>query len=153
MISPAALFTDFEQINIVDKQKAELYMQIYQYAAEDFLTTADANTYSMLLTEYFINIETQLTRLFSIIATHNHMGAHGPTSPPLNGAACSWTLVKQPKLVFTSGVKPNLYNNMVIYGTAMEGAPSFGLRRSMPVPLVIQPSVPPLITSSLKGIL
>ena len=153
MLSTTFLFTDPEQIAIVDKQKAELYMQIYQYAAEDFLSTADANSYAIRLTEYFAGVETQLTRIFSMIATHTHMGAHGMTSPPLTGPSFSWIPVKQPVLLFTTGVKPNLFNNYAIPGTAYEGAPTFGLRRSMPVKILARPTLPPILTSTVKGLL
>lgn len=153
MLSTTFLFTDPEQITIVDKQKAELYMQIYQYAAEDFLTTADANSYAIRLTEYFVSVESQLTRIFSMIAKHTHMGAHGMTSPPITGFACTWSPLKQPVLLFTTGTKPNLYNNYTVPGTAYEGAPTFGLRRSMPLMILTKPTLPPILTSTVKGLL
>lgn len=165
MTSPAALFTDFEQINIVDKQKAELYMQIYQYAAEDFLTTADANSYAIRLTEYFVSLETQLARLFAMSAKHVHVGVNGVTSQPIGGDEYVWQFLKQPVLMFTpllntgalastSGPRvPNLFNNYIIPGVAQEGAMSFGARRAMPIMLLTTPSIPPLISTTIKGIL
>ena len=152
MLSTTFLFTDPEQISIVDKQKAELYMQIYQYAAEDFLTTADANSYSIRLTEYFVSVETQLTRIFAMLAKHTHQGAHGMTSPPITGFACTWSALLQPTLLFTSGVKPNLYNNYTVPGTAFEGAPTFGLRRSMPLQIINKTTLPPILTTTVKGL-
>jgi hypothetical protein len=62
----APLFFDLEQQSIVDKQKAELYMQLYQYAAEDFLTTADSNLFSTLMVQYVCELpEFSLTDLIA----------------------------------------------------------------------------------------
>ena len=152
MLSTTFLFTDPEQISLVDKQKAELYMQIYQYAAEDFLTTADANSYSIRLTEYFVSLETQLIRILSMISSHTHMGAHGMTSPPMTGSTFAWSPLRKPTLIFTSEVKPNLYNNYVVPGTAYEGAPSFGLRRSMPLRILTKATLPPILTTTVQGL-
>lgn len=165
MISPANLFSDPTQISIVEKQKAELYMQIYQYAAEDFLTVADANSYAIRLTEYFVSLETQLARLFAMSAKHVHVGVNGVTSQPIGGDQYVWQFLKQPVLMFTpllntgalastSGPRvPNLFNNYIIPGIAQEGALSFGARRAMPIMLLTMPSIPPLISSTIKGIL
>jgi len=161
----APLFTDTHQQTIVDKQKAELYMQIYKYAAEDFLTTADASLYEMNLLQYLTSVELQLTRLFTILATHTHMMAPHvhpfagsgtvlpsvpqPTFPPVQSASIVWTQQVKPKLKFTTKVPPNLGMNYVITGAASEGILSPGLRRALPIPLTLKPTVPPV----LKGIL
>ena len=148
----AQAFTSETQNDFSKKLIAETYMQIYQYAAEDFLTTADANSYSIRLTEYFVSVETQLTRIFAMLAKHTHMGAHGMTSPPITGFACTWSALRQPTLLFTSGVKPNLYNNYTVPGTAFEGAPTFGLRRSMPLQIINKTTLPPILTTTVKGL-
>ena len=41
----AHAFLDTTQDEYSDKIKAELYMQIYQFAAEDFTTTPDMETF------------------------------------------------------------------------------------------------------------
>ena len=148
----AQAFTSETQNDFSKKLIAETYMQIYQYAAEDFLTTADANSYSIRLTEYFVSVETQLTRIFAMLAKHTHQGAHGMTSPPITGSACTWSALRQPTLLFTSGVKPNLYNNYTVPGTAFEGAPTFGLRRSMPLQIINKTTLPPILTTTVKGL-
>ena len=153
MLSTSFLFTDPTQIPIVDKQKAELYMQIYQYAAEDFLTTADANSYALRLTEYFVSLEAQLARLFAMSAKHVHVGINGITSPPLGGDEYVWQYLKQPVLLYTSGTLPNLFNNYAIPSVSFEGAPTIGLRRSMPLLIISKPTLPPLLTTTLEGLL
>lgn len=159
----AALFFDLDQQTIVDKQKAELYMQIYQYAAEDFLTVKDANTYSILMTQYMTSLEMQLDRLMKIIASHQHtvpphmhMGAHGPTSiwtgitlTPLTASAMQWVPVVKPQVTFTAGVTPNIAANFVTPGVASEGIISPGLRRTLPLPLTATVTLPPVLVPPL----
>ena len=87
-----------------------------------------------------------------MLAKHTHQGAHGMTSPPITGFACTWSALRQPTLLFTSGVKPNLYNNYTVPGTAFEGAPTFGLRRSMPLQIINKTTLPPILTTTVKGL-
>lgn len=161
----AALFFDLDQQPIVDKQKAELYMQIYQYAAEDFFTVKDANTYSMLMTQYMTSVEMQLDRLMKIIAAHqhplpphSHQGVHGPTSPwmgitltPITASAMQWVPVAKPTVAFTAGVTPNLTANFVTPGMASEGIISPGLRRTLVLPLTATVTLPPVLTPTPLG--
>ena len=159
----AVLFYDLDQQPIVDKQKAELYMQIYQYAAEDFLTVKDANTYSILMTQYMTSLEMQLDRLMKIIAAHqhivpphNHLGVHGPTGPwtgltmnPVSAPAMQWVQLAKPKITFTAGVSPNITANFVTAGVASEGIISPGLRRTLALPETLKVTLPPVLTGSL----
>lgn len=160
----APLFTDTTTNSIVDKQKAELYMQIYKYAAEDFLTTADANMYELNLLQYLANLEIQLTRLFTVVATHTHMmsphihpiagpatclpNIPQPTLPPVQAGAITWTQLVKPKLKFTTKTTPNFAMNYTVPGVSSDGALSPGLRRALPIPITLKPSIPPV----LKGI-
>lgn len=161
----AVLFYDLEQQPIVDKQKAELYMQIYQYAAEDFLTVKDANTYSMLMTQYMTSLEMQLDRLMKIIAAHQHIvpphthqGVHGMTGPwsgptmkPITAPAMQWVQLAKPQVTFTAGVTPNITANFVTPGIASEGILSPGLRRTLPLPLTTTVTLPPVLTPQPLG--
>lgn len=155
----AVLFFDADQQTIVDKQKAELYMQIYQYAAEDFFTVSDANMYSTMMFQYMTSLEMQLDRLMKILAAHSHIvpphfhqGVHGPTSPwvsqttpPLTASAIQWVPIVKPKVSFTAGVSPNLSANFVRPGLASEGILSPGLRRTLPLPLTQTITLPPVL--------
>ena len=157
----AVLFFDLEQQPIVDKQKAELYMQIYQYAAEDFLTVKDANTYSILMTQYMTSLEMQLDRLMKIIAAHQHIvpphvhqGVHGTTGPwtgltmkPVTAPAIQWVPLAKPQVTFTAGVTPNITANFVTPGVASEGIISPGLRRTLPLPLTTTVTLPPVLAT------
>lgn len=158
----AVLFFDLEQQSIVDKQKAELYMQIYQYAAEDFFTVADANMYSTLMQQYMTSLEMQLDRLMKIMASHQHIvpphmhqGVHGPTSPaisttlvPITASAMQWMPLAKPTATYTAGVTPNMSANFVTPGAASEGIISPGLRRTLPLPLTTTVTLPPVLTST-----
>ena len=162
MNTSAPLFTDLTQQSIVDKQKAELYMQIYQYAAEDFFSNADMNGYNQRLVQYLVSLELQLDRLMKVVATHKHIvpphmhqGAHGPTSPwtgsttpPLTGSSMVWTPLDKPLLAFTTGATPNLTMNRIVKGTTSEGGVATGGRRALPLPITLLPTIPPV----LKGI-
>ena len=159
----APLFFDLEQQSIVDKQKAELYMQLYQYAAEDFLTTADSNLYSTLMVQYMTSLEMQLDRLMKILAAHTHIvpphmhqGVHGPTSPwsgptmaPMTASAIKWVSISKPKITYNAGVTPNLSANFVTPGFASEGIISPGLRRTLALPETLKVTLPPVLTGSL----
>lgn len=147
------LFTDVEQHTIVNKQKAELYMQIYQYAAEDFLTLVDANTYNFNMTHYLTSLELQMERLMTVIASHTHIDSKGgTTSPPLSAPMIRWVQQVKPSIRFTSGAVPNIMNNRVVVGTALDGAPIVGLRRSQPLEILLTVTLPPVMTASLKGL-
>ncbi len=149
----SVLFTDLEQHTIVNKQKAELYMQIYQYAAEDFLTLVDANTYNQTMTAYLTSVELQIERLMTTIAAHNHIDSKGGgTSPPLNAAMIKWVSQTKPSLKYTSGATPNILNNKVVVGTPLEGAPTIGPRRSKPIELLLTQTLPPMMTATFTGL-
>ena len=147
------LYTDVEQHTIVNRQKAELYMQIYQYAAEDFLTLVDANIYNFAMVQYLTSLELQLERLMMVIATHNHIDSRGGgTSPPLSAAMMKWVQLVKPSMKFTSGVTPNVMNNKVVVGTALDGAPIIGPRRSVPLEILLTPTLPPVMTATFNGL-
>ena len=141
------LLTDMSQASIVSTQKAELYMQLYQYAAEDFFTVQDASIYSTLLTAYFTSIEAQLTRCFTQYTSHSHPYSDGVTGPPTMPIA--WVELLKPKLKFTAGVEPNLFMNRVTVGLPSEGPFTLGLRRQAPLKLTLVPSIPPLFNTTL----
>lgn len=165
MNTSAPLFNDENIQTIVDKQKAELYMQIYQYAAEDFFTNQDMQSYHMMLSQYFLSVEMQLSRLMAIIANHTHIipphthpivgpAACMPSIPfsslmPVQAASMVWTQQAKPQLKWTTKVPPNLGMNYVIQGVASEGILSPGLRRALPIPLTLKPTVPPVLKGSL----
>lgn len=149
----SVLFTDVEQHSLVNRQKAELYMQIYQYAAADFLSVVDANTYNFTMMQYLTSLELQLERLMMVISTHNHIDSKGGgTSPPLTAPMIKWVQQVKPSLKFTTGATPNVLNNKVVVGTALDGAPIIGLRRSLPLEILLTPTLPPVMTATFNGL-
>ena len=142
------LFTDVDQALIVNKQKAELYMQMYQYMAEDFFTVADANIYSTMLTTYFTSVEAQLTRCFAQLNFHNHIDSEGgTTTPPLTPTV--WTQLTKPLIKYTTGAIPNLYMNRIVVGLPSEGPVFTGWRRQAILPLTLVPTVPPIFSTTI----
>lgn len=137
------LLTDIDQASIVNKQKAELYMQLYQYAAQDFLTIADTNIYCTLLNTYFTSLEAQLTRCFSTLSSHTHIDSEGgSTTPPLTKVV--WSQLTKPQIKYTTGATPNLYENKIVVGKPSEGPVTLGYRRQAILPLTLEPTIPPL---------
>lgn len=75
-------FIDYSSSSMMSAQEAELYMRIYQYAAEDFRAVTDCTTAHNNVTSYTTNLATQL---MSVVNTHTHTGNFGaPTSPPMS---------------------------------------------------------------------
>ena len=55
-----------------ERRRAELYMRIYKFAAEDFVANSDMQTYSTGLTTWMNSVEAKLSSLFKILSTHTH---------------------------------------------------------------------------------
>ena len=75
----ANAFTNETQNDYAKKVIAETYMQIYQYAAEDFTTHPDMNRFIIDLTSWMKSVDQRLTNLMNLISTilikylHIHM--------------------------------------------------------------------------------
>lgn len=163
----ASFFTNLTQQNTVDKQKAELYMQIYPYIAEDFLSSKDATTYGNTMQTHILNLQEQLTRLFEIVSNHTHViephvhqGAHGLTSPqttlcstiqPTQKPIIKWSMRNPPIPVNSTGAVWNLGGNFVIQGLPSDGMSLAGTRRAKPLPLTLTIVLPPILSASIGG--
>lgn len=160
----AAFFTNLNQQSIVDKQKAELYMQLYPYIAEDFLSSKDATVYGDVMKLHIMNLQSQLTRLFEILSTHTHVipphvhqGAHGTTSPqlgplisqvPIQKPTIVWSMRETPIPINTTGAVWNLAGNFVVPGLPSDGMAITSNRRSLPLPLTLSVVLPPILAAS-----
>lgn len=160
-------FKDTTQQSIVDKQKQELYMQLYPFIAEDFLSSMDAKTYSDVMEVHIQNIQTQLEKLFNLISNHTHPiqphihiapSSGGPTSPAslvtqlcTGSAKISWIKSKTPITQNTTGSIWNIKGNFVIEGLPSDGMAIVGKRRASPLPLTISLVLPPILNASFKG--
>lgn len=149
MNTSAPFMTDITQSDIVKKQRAELYMRIYQYAAEDFVSTADFRTYTMLMDNYLNLVEAELTRLMKMIASHTHIvPPHGkcpqtttlPTTSPI-----SWVDIPNPEYINTTLTTPNIGGNYVSLSVGSEGDSVPELRRFLPIPVTLKPTLPPIM--------
>lgn len=163
----APFFTSLSQQQIVDKQKAELYMQMYPYAAEDFLSSYDAMTYGANMQLHINNMQAQLRRLFDILSTHTHtlpphmhmeQGDGKPTStemgplitlPPMQKAIIKWLLTTPPIPANTTGSVWNIGGNFAITGVPSDGMLKTSLRRAQPLLLTLEVVLPPILTANI----
>lgn len=167
----AAYFKNMQQQNIVDKQKAELYMQLYPYAAEDFLSSFDAQTYGNNMKMHIDNLQAQLSRLFEIVSTHTHtMPPHihmvnkegAPTSPelvqpftsliPVQKPSIKWIKTEVPVPVNKTGATWNIEGNFVSPSLPSDGMNLTAKRRAKPLQLTLEVVLPPIVTANLGSI-
>lgn len=66
------LSSDLRQNQIVEQQRAELYMRIFKYAAEDFANHADLDKFMNALTTYLDSIESRMNNLSKALMSHTH---------------------------------------------------------------------------------
>lgn len=77
-------FTDYASSTWMAKVEAEIYMRIYQYAAEDFRSVRDCNTGHRLVNTWMRTTNSSLQSFSGILQAHVHTGAFaGPTTPPV----------------------------------------------------------------------
>lgn len=161
MNSSFPLFTDITQNNIVNKQKGELYMQLYPYMSEDFFSTADSNIYSLELKEWMLSVDEQLKTLMELLSKHTHSipphshpGGQGSPIPlitiqPDVSPAIRWTAAPKPSINNTTGSVSNYTGNFSIVGIPSEGSAVLGLRRAKQLPITLTTTLPPVLTDSL----
>lgn len=164
MNTSGIFMTSLNQQMIVDKQKAELYMQLYPYASEDFLSSFDAVTYSGAMALHIENMHAQLVKLFEIVAAHTHdipphihgVINHSKTTPtplrtlvPMQSPTIVWVPSPCPVVVNTTGSVWNLAGNFMLPGLPSEGMLTTNLRRATPLPLTLTITLPPIYTAGL----
>ena len=66
------LFGDLNQNTIVTQQRAELYMRIYKYCAEDWVNNKDMETFVNALLVWMESVETRMTKLSAALQSHTH---------------------------------------------------------------------------------
>lgn len=161
----AAFFNDLSQQSIVEKQKAELYMQMYPYMAEDFFSSFDNQTYGNVMKTHIDNLQAQLTRLFEVVAKHTHTipphihmtgKEYTPTMPtplitlaPVQSGAIKWSAVSTPIPQNTTGAVWNITGNFKIPGLPSDGMLRESERRATPLPLTLTVVLPPILTAGL----
>lgn len=160
-MNSALFMTDLKQQNIVDKQKAELYMQLYPYIAQDFLSSADSKIYSDSINAHIQNIHKQLQRVMKVLANHTHatqphshaMQGSQPvvcrTLKPNQSSNIVWNEIKCPTVNNTTNCKWNIANNRAITGLPSEGMLQGTLRRALPLPLTLTTTLPPIYSAGI----
>lgn len=132
-----------------EKRRAELYMRVYKYAAEDFIAQPDFLKFQTDTQAWMNAVEQQLAMLMRIIASHTHnlvphthsipphfhMTKDGPTSPlpletlpniPIEGLIPNqqpqivWRKLVLPVFKNTTGTIPNLIGNKAIMGISVK---------------------------------
>ena len=159
-------FLDQTQNDFAKKQMAELYMQVYQYAAEDFPSHPDLLRYIQELTRWMMSVDERLARQMEIISKHTHnipphthgVIKHSITSPtslvtliPTENRIIKWSPIDYPIFVNTTLTTPNLVGNKITINSSSEGSAIPTIRRQLPIPLTLVPKLSPVLQDSLTG--
>ena len=156
-------FMDTTQDTYADKDIAEAYMQLYQYAAEDFPSHPDLAMYIKTLTAWMTSVDNRLTQQMALISSHTHTipphahpgGKGGPiplmTLNPINAAAIKWVAIPYPQYVNTTLTVPNMSGNFIAVSVASEGSIFPKVRRARPIPITMRPLLSPSLQDALKS--
>lgn len=179
----APMFTDQAEVMRMQKQRAELYSRIYQYAAEDFTSIADFQQFYDTLAVWAQAVETQLQTLMQLLSVHVHdipphthpivphthvSAAPGsPTGPNIGGSVTVatglitnlstnqsqivWRPLSKPIFVNTTLAVPNVTGNKIVIGVGEEGDAYPEKRRLAVAPVLLSPTIPPIINNALRG--
>lgn len=159
-------FTSVTQNDYSKKLIAENYMQIYQYAAEDFTSHPDIQRYITDLTNWMRSVDQRLAQQMALIASHTHnipphihgVINHSVTSPtplvtlvPIQSKAIKWSAINYPIYINTTLTEPNISGNRVVINTASEGSILPTIRRMKPIPLTLTPKLSPVLQDALTA--
>jgi len=132
----------------MQKQRAELYMEIYQYAAEDFSAVSDSKIYEQKVETFCNEVERKLTALGSALRKHTHpitphthsIPQHTHPETPhthISSAPGSTTSVQIGSYSTAASSTPNTLPNAVLDTQIANNAASFTWRRTIvPSPAV-----------------
>lgn len=159
-------FTNETQNDYASKIIAETYMQIYQYAAEDFTTHPDMKRFITDLTSWMKSVDQRLAQQMQLISTHQHQipphvhGVinHSVTTPtplitlvPTNSSSIRWSPITYPIYINTTLTEPNLIGNRIVANVASEGSALPTIRRLKPIPITLIPKLSPTLKDSLTA--
>lgn len=159
-------FTNETQNDYASKIIAETYMQIYQYAAEDFTTHPDMKRFITDLTSWMKSVDQRLAQQMQLISTHQHQipphvhGVinHSVTTPtplitlvPTNSSSIRWSPITYPIYINTTLTEPNLIGNRIVTNVASEGSALPTIRRLKPIPKTLIPKLSPTLKDSLTA--
>lgn len=162
----ANAFTSETQNDFASKVIAETYMQIYQYAAEDFTTHPDMKRFIQDLTSWMRSVDQRLAQQMKLISTHSHQipphihGVinHSVTTPtplitliPTNSASIRWSPITYPIYINTTFTEPNYVGNSITISVASEGSVMPIIRRLKPISKTLIPKLSPALKDSLTA--
>lgn len=160
----SAAFLDQTQNDFSQKIIAETYMQLYQYAAEDFPSHPDLQRFINDLRVWMVSVDQRLAQQMALISSHTHVipphihGVinHSTTTPtPLstlvanNSKAITWSPVKYPIFMNSTMTIPNYGGNYILTSSASEGSILPKIRRALPIPITLLPKLSPVLTDAL----
>ena len=163
----ANAFVNQTQNDYAKKLMAESYMQIYQYAAEDFTSHPDIQRFITDLTTWMTSVDNRLAKQMQLISTHTHnipphthgVINHSVTTPiplttllPNNSKAIKWSPIKYPIYLNTTLTEPNLSGNRIITNSASEGTILPTIRRLKPIPITLVPKLSPVLQDSINPV-
>ena len=141
------LFADTTHSEHMAKQHAELYMLIYQYAAEDFSSVTDTLNFAKDVIRWALSVETRLQGLGVRLQAHKHgNGNNGkPTTTPLS--SLTWKRDTLPRVPLnTTGAISNIALNNFSSKVPLLGDLTFiHNRRSLVIPILLIPVIPPIL--------
>lgn len=160
-------FLNQTQNDFAKKQVAEVYMQLYQYAAEDFPSHPDLQRYIKAVTEWMTSVDQRLTQQMQILSTHTHkipyhVHSNGNKGSPTGGVNLTtlipnqnktirWSAINYPVFINTTLTEPNYSGNKITVSTASEGSAIPTIRRMKAIPITLQPKLSPVLQDSLKA--
>lgn len=157
-------FLNQTQNDYSQKVIAENYMQIYQYAAEDFPSHPDLKRFITDLTNWMKSVDQRLTQQMQIISNHTHpipphvhgVINHSVTTPvplttlvAMQSKAIKWSAINYPVFINTTMTEPNLTGNRIQVSTASEGSALPTIRRMKPIPVTLAPKLPPVLQDAI----
>jgi len=160
----AKAFVNETQNDYSKKIIAETYMQIYQYAAEDFPSHPDLQRFIRDLTNWMRSVDQRLTQQMQIISTHTHSippHAHSVTGhsvalpvplttlTPIQSKAIKWSAINYPVFINTTMTEPNLSGNRIQISTASEGSAIPTIRRMKAIPITLIPKLAPVLQDAI----
>jgi len=106
-------FIDYSSSFMMARIEAEIYMRIYQYAAEDFRATIDCNYAHDRIIAWQGESESSTIAYAAGIAMHTHICPEGGTSPPIPFTSYAAIPPALPPLNLTGRVD-NIIGNVAI---------------------------------------
>ena len=130
----AIVFKDEFQQSISKRQRADLYMRIYQFAGEDFLTRPDAHEYSLRVKKWMTDINKRLMKCKfpNKISKYESIS---PVEPYKN----------------TTKTQPNMNGNYIVSQKGLAGdLYMVENRRQLVIPILLKPQIPPVLKETTR---